>query len=109
MDEVLRVIDLGIASADAECVQLLYQFGDLLVRYTDWQELEREKKFHDVLAFRWQEFTDEAPRNDASYEVENSGWLSLQATAQEVKSDNYAHFRICFNQSGVLDVLALRI
>ena len=109
MSEVLRMVDLGIVSADAESVQLLYQFGDLFLRYTDWQKVEREKKFHDVLAFRWQEFTDDAPRNDVSYEVENSGWLALQATAQEVESANYAHFRICFNQNGVLDVLALRI
>lgn len=107
-NEELHAIDIGVSSADAESVQLHYQFGDLLIRYNDWQEREREKKFFDVLAFRWQEFDDDAPRNDASYEVLHSQWLNAQAKAQEVNADAYVHHRICFNNNGVLDVVSLR-
>lgn len=107
--EGLREIDIGVSLADAESVQLLYRFGDLVVRYTDWQENEQEKKFHDVLAFRWQEFDNDAPRNDTSYEVVNSSWLAAQARAHEVDPTYYIHVRACFNENGVLDVLCLHI
>lgn len=107
MNDSLRQIDLGFSPADAESVELLYQFGDLLVRYKDGREIEQEKKFHDVLAFKWQAFDDDAPRNDVSYEVQNSQWLKSQAKVQEVPPEGYVHYRICFNENGVLDVLAL--
>ena len=59
--EKLEGVDIGVSAADAENVELLYQFGDLLLRYRDWEEQECEKKFFDVLAFRWEEFTNQAP------------------------------------------------
>jgi hypothetical protein len=107
--EELLAIDVGVSSADAETVQLFYQFGDLLVLYKDWKEQEQEKRFFDVLAFRWQEFEDDAPRNDAAYEVVNSGWLASQAKAQDVAPEPYIHLRICFNGNGVLDVISLKL
>lgn len=108
LEEQLHDIDIGLSTADAENVQLIYQFGDLLLRYTDWKEQECEKKFNDVLAFRWEEFTDHAPRDDCSFEIINSAWLVAQARAQEVDPCNYIHYRICFNCNGVLDVITLR-
>jgi hypothetical protein len=105
-NEELRQVDIGVLTADADSVQLLYQFGDLLVRYTDWKEQEQEKKFFDVLAFCWQEFDNNAPRNDVAYEVLNSSWLRTQAKAQDVTPEGYVHLRVCFNQNGVLDVIS---
>ena len=107
-NEELRQVSIGVSTADAESVQLFYQFGDLLVRYADWQEQEQEKKFFDVLAFRWQEFDNDAPRDDASYEVQNSSWLLAQAKAQEVAPEGYVHLRVCFNKQGVLDVISFQ-
>ena len=107
--EELRETNIGVSSADAESVQLLYQFGDLVVRYIDWKEQEREHKFFDVLAFRWQEFEDLEPRNDATYEVLNSNWLISQAKAQEAAPSDYVHHRVCFNGNGVLDVISLKL
>lgn len=106
--EELREVNIGTSTADADSVQLFYQFGDLLVRYTDWKEQEQEKKFFDVLAFRWQEFDNDAPRNDAAYEVLNSSWLLAQAKAQDVTPEAYVHLRVCFNENGVLDVISFQ-
>ncbi|PWF39108.1 hypothetical protein [Massilia glaciei] len=107
--ERLEGVDIGVSAADAENVELLYRFGDLLLRYRDWMEQECEKKFLDVLAFRWEEFTNQAPRDDSSFEVVNSTWLTVQAKAQEVEPSDYIHYRICFNGNGVLDVIMLRL
>ena len=91
-EEELQYIDIGMATADAGSVQLLYQSGDLLLRYKDWQDQACEKKFYSVLAFRWEEFTDQAPRDDLSFQVINSTWLTAQAKIQEVTPSNYIHF-----------------
>lgn len=107
--ERLEGVDIGVSAADAENVELLYRFGDLLLRYRDWEEQEREKKFFDVLAFRWKEFANQAPRDDSSFEIVNSTWLTVQAKAQEVEPSDYIHYRICFNGNGVLDVIMLRL
>lgn len=108
IQEELRETDIGVSAADAESVQLFYQFGDLMLHYIDWKEQEREHKFYDVISFRWQEFEGQAPRNDVTYEVINSSWLISQAKAQEVCPNDYLHHRICFNGNGVLDVISLK-
>jgi hypothetical protein len=104
------VADLGVSTADGEDVQLQFTRGDLSLRFLDWQEQPRELVFHDVIAFRWQEFDESALniRDDTTYEVIDSEWLQRQAQLQAVDVDQYAHYILCFNACRNLDVLARR-
>ncbi len=102
------VADLGVSTADGEDVQLQFTRGDLSLRFLDWQEQPRELVFHDVLAFRWQEFDESGLNDDTTYEVVDSEWLQRQAQLQAVAVDQYAHYILCFNACGNLDVLARR-
>lgn len=106
VDEVLQEVDLGFSPADAELPRLSYAGADLTVHFVDWSEQVREVKFCGVLGFRWQAFNNDAPRDDASYEVVNSKWLETQATLVDEPADQYKHYRICFNRHGALDVVS---
>ena len=102
--------NLGVATADAREVQLQYLRGDLSLQFLDWQEHHRKLVFQDAIAFRWQEL-DESEfeiRDDMTYEVVDSEWLLLQAQLAAVPIEQYAHYKLCFNASGTLDVLSKR-
>jgi hypothetical protein len=101
-------VDLGISTADAESVELRFINADLHLSFIDWRDLPRQLVFRNVLAFRWQEFDENDIRNDAAYEVTESEWLARQADLQLVSSTEYAHYKLCFNAIGMLDVLASR-
>lgn len=101
--------NLGISPADAEQVALRLEKGDLYVSFVDWKEEPRSLIFRDVLAHRWQELDDPVPRDDTTFEALDSPWLARQAQLQGVSADGYAHYVLCFNACGVLDVLARRL
>jgi hypothetical protein len=101
---------LGIHTADAEQVSVQFSAGDLHLSYVDWQEQPRSATFQDVLGFRWQELDDaDVPRDDTTFEVVDSPWLNQQAKLQAARAEDYAHYTLCFNACGVLDVLARRL
>jgi hypothetical protein len=109
MRELLVEKFIGVHTADAEGVELRFQAGRLHLAYSDWQERRRDAHFTDVLAFRWQEQIEEAmPRDDTSYEVIDSNWLRSHADIQ-TPGVRYAHYKLCFNACGVLDVLCQAI
>lgn len=101
--------DLGVSTADADKVAIHFDRGDLRLSFTDWQEQCRNVVFRDVLAFRWQELDDAVPRDDATYQAIESTWLDRQARLQSVSPDQFSHYVLCFNGSGVLDVLARHV
>jgi len=101
--------NLGVSTADAEEVALRFEHGDLCLSFVDWKEQPRSLTFRDVLAHRWQELDDPVPRDDTVFEVVDSPWLARQAQLQGVPKDEYAHYVLCFNARGVLDVLAKRL
>jgi hypothetical protein len=107
-----RPVDLGVSTADADAVELRFSRGDLHLRLVDWQEQRREIVFRAVLGFQWQEFDDaevgQELRNDTTYEVVESPWRVRQAELQGERADDYVHYKLCFNEVGVLDVLAKR-
>ena len=107
-----RAVDLGVVTSDAENVTLGLTNGDLTLAFVDWQEAPHQLVFREVLGFRWQETDEEelgqAIRDDATYEVLNSAWLHRQAERQGERADEYAHYVLCFNAIGALDVLARR-
>jgi hypothetical protein len=101
--------NLGIHTADGERVRITFD-GNLVVSFVDWHEEPRELTLCDVLAFRWQELDDPAvPRDDETYEVVDSGWLARQAELHAVSAADFAHYMLCFNACGVLDVLCRRL
>lgn len=101
--------NLGISTADGEKVTLRLEKGDLYLSFVDWQEQPRSLIFYDVLAHRWQELDDPVPRDDMTFEAVDSPWLARQAELQAVPQDEYAHYVLCFNACGVLDVIARRL
>ena len=101
--------NLGVSVADAESVTLRFEARTLLLAFVDWQEQPRSLVFHDVLAHRWQELDEAVPRDDTTFEVVESPWLARQAELQAVQSEDYAHYLLCFNACGALDVLARRL
>jgi hypothetical protein len=102
-------VDIGVHTADAEDVAVQFSSGDFVLTFVDWQEQPRRKVFGDVLAFRWQEFDEEGIRDDVVYEVRDSDWLARQARLQAVEAEGYAHYKLCFNACGTLDVLCRRV
>jgi hypothetical protein len=99
---------LGVTTADAEKVVTRFENGDLHLSFVDWQGHPRSIIFRDVLAYRWQELDDAVPRDDTTFEALDSPWLERQAALQAVPPNAYAHYVLCFNACGVLDVLARR-
>src|SRR5204863_226416 len=101
--------NLGVSTADAERVALRMEGGDLHLSFVDWKEQPRSLIFREVLAHRWQELDEPVPRDDTTFEALDSPWLARQANLQGVAPDGYAHYVLCFNACGVLDVLARRL
>ena len=108
-NEQFQQINLGVTTADAENVELLFTGGSLSVRYVDWQEKPREAIFKETIAFSWQEQDSTGmPRNDVTYEVSNSEWFARQVSDQP-NAARFHQYRLCFNACGVLDVICAEI
>lgn len=101
--------DLGIVTADAEHVRLVFEARALVLSFVDMHDCPGELTFPEVLAFRWQELDEAGVRDDATYEVVGSAWLARQAELQAVPVGDHAHYMLCFNACGVLDVLCRRM
>jgi hypothetical protein len=101
---------LGLNTADAESVTVRYAAGgELVLEYVDYREQPVSFGFADAIAFRWQEFDEEGIRDDVAYRVVDSPWLARQAELQAVPVEQYAHYKLCFNAAGCLDVLCRRV
>jgi hypothetical protein len=98
---------LDFSTADVEHPSLEYRNGDLVLRFTNWQDKPIVVRFSDVVAFRWQD-DEKLPsnvRDDMAYEVIHSPWLAELRELGAAMSDSH-HFKICFNVCGILDVVA---
>ena len=96
---------IGVHVADAERVELCLRSGELQLKFVDWRKQPQEIVFHEVLAFKWQERDLVAvPREDTTYEVLGSVLLSnhIIIGASHI---TYAHYKLCFNACGTLDVV----
>ncbi|MFO0959150.1 MAG: hypothetical protein U0800_17260 [Isosphaeraceae bacterium] len=101
------------STADAESPRLTAERGSLRVTYRDWREKTVELRFHEVVAFSWDDgeaAVDPAHRDDTSYVVHNTPWLARHREVWTLMpSPEHRHFKLCFNASGVLQVLAARL
>lgn len=96
---------IGVQTADAEQVELRFLSGQLELRYVDWREQPQEMVFHEVLAFKWLEQDSvSVPRDDTTYEVLGSALLSEHVVIGATHI-TYAHYKLCFNACGTLDVV----
>jgi hypothetical protein len=100
--------NLGVITADAQHIALRFDGVDLQLSFVDWREEPQSLKFSNVLAYRWQELDDAVPRDDTTFEAIESPWLERQAELQGVRVAEYAHYVLCFNACGMLDVLTRR-
>jgi hypothetical protein len=108
MEEVYKPIGENIHTADAENPRLSYENGEIIFKFTDWQEIEREVKFYDVAGYKWQDEIDLGfpERDDMPYQVGNSKWVEELKELNVLDSDmEYKHYKLCFNACGVLDVV----
>jgi len=100
---------IGIHSADAERVSLVYQDQELKVSYIDWQERPQTVVLGEVFCFKWQERDlDSPPRDDTTFQVFESTWLREQTNGIP-GTESLVHYKILFNDSGVLDVICNEI
>lgn len=80
-----------------------------MLEFTDWRERKMRVRFTNAAGIRWQELDSTGPedRDDAVFEIVESTWLAdyLRHGARAA-ADELRHYRLCFNASGVLDVLA---
>lgn len=108
MEETYEPIDEHIHTADAENPRLSYENGEIVFKFTDWQEIEREIKFYDVAGYKWQDEIDLGfpDRDDMPYQVNNSKWIAELKELNVLDSDmKYMHYKLCFNACGVLDIV----
>ena len=101
------------STADAESPMLAFEQGTLRLRFLDWQEREVRLRFPETVAFRWEDGDAAVAaehRNDASYRVEDSGWIRrLRESGTVGEADAVTHFKLCFNALGVLEVIAANL
>ncbi|MEZ6186906.1 MAG: hypothetical protein R3F62_18080 [Planctomycetota bacterium] len=103
-------IDLGFSTVDADGVGLTFDKGDVVVRFTDREDADVCVAFREVIGFSWNDELD-APLHpeDAVLRVDDSPWLATQLELAATEDPaTYAHYRLCFNACGVLDVLTRR-
>lgn len=102
-------LDGGFSTADAEYPTMSLDQGTLQVRFRDWQEKDITLRFMNVCAFKWQEASSHGPepRDDTAYEILNSAWVAAHQSEQvRAEAETLRHFKLCFNASGVLEVVA---
>ena len=105
-------LSLGFSTADGYEVCLAFDGKNLTLDFIDWRETHQTTLFREVLAFRWgRELPQGVPRDDNSYEVLESDWLTREVELAGVTQDAilYAHYKLCFCGCGNLDVLCLRL
>lgn len=103
-------VHLGFSTADADDLRLSFANGDIQLSFRDWRETPVDATFDEVLAFHWEDASDDFTlRDDTCYEVPNSSWLSqIREAARLPNFQAYAHYLLCFNALGRLDVICRR-
>ncbi len=104
----IKTIDFGFSTADAEDVVLHFNGSDLLLQFTDWKEQPQEWTFKNVLAYQWGQTSEiDLPENDCTYEIHGSDWLVRETReAGSGGAAKTAHYALCFNACGILEVIA---
>ncbi|WP_027856635.1 hypothetical protein [Marinobacterium jannaschii] len=107
--ERAEIIDPGFSTADAEFPSIDIDEGDLVLRFKDWQEIQREVFFQDTVAFKWQmiEAFIDGEAYDRSHIITDSQWLAEHVKQGEIgPQEEYKHYKFDFNGNGQLEVIS---
>jgi len=107
--ERAEIIDPGFSTADADFPDIYIDEGDLILKFKDWQENQREVFFSDTVAFKWQmiETFIEGEEYDRSHIIIESAWLSEHIKQGEIGArEEYKHYKFNFNGNGQLEVIS---
>jgi hypothetical protein len=101
-----EAFDLGFSTADAQHPSLEFRTGVLHLRFIDWREKSITAIFEEVVEFQWSDEDSTSGNWDyRTYVVCDSPRLS-QCQRAGIATAEHKHFRLCFNELGVLEVLA---
>ena len=109
MPETAKLLQPDFSTADAEYPEFFLRDGVLVLEFTDWRERAVRVRFANAVGVKWQELDSSGPeeRDDSVYEIVGSAWLAAHlAAGVRDAGEELRHFRLCFNPTGVLDVLA---
>ena len=107
--ERAEIIDPGFSTADAGFPEFNMYEGDLTLKFTGWQGIQREVLFLDPVAFKWQiiETFFEGEEYDRSHVITNSEWLAEHIKQGEIGTqEEYKHYKFNFNGNGQLEVIS---
>jgi hypothetical protein len=109
MPERLIWKNLEFSTADAENVELFFFNGTLLwLKFSDWQGQVFQVEFSEIVGFSWseEELEHKKMKDDCVYQVVNSNLLEKHKAVGTIsKLSNHKHYKICFNDYGILDVV----
>lgn len=109
VNERAVVLAAPFSVADAERPTMTFADGSLVVQFVDWTERVVRVTFAKAVAFTWQEeerLPADGERFDAVHRVLDSEWLQEEHLRGVAWCEcEFDHLRLCFNSSGVLDVL----
>ena len=109
MTETATLLEPGFSVADAGYPSFTLNSGILLLEFIDWQARSVRVRFLNAAGVKWQELYSRGPekRDDGVYEIDASSWIEEYLSSYaRTPDDHLRHFRLCFNASGVLDILA---
>jgi hypothetical protein len=102
-------LETWFSTADAEYPGFSLRDGTLVLEFIDWRDQAISAEFANCVGVRWQEVDSPGPqeRDDEAFEIVESEWVRAYYSARaRTIEERVRHFRLCFNESGVLDVLA---
>jgi hypothetical protein len=113
MEVTFEPLQERFSTADATRPEVASKDDLLHVTFHDWQTRVVQLVFHDVAGYSWDDgdaALDSRHRDDGTYLVQNSPWLARHCElGAGAMCQNLKHFKLCFNATGVLQVLASRL
>lgn len=109
--ETAELIEPGFYVADASAPELLVTEGNLRMHFAEWDGKPVHVLFVDAVAHRWgQMYWDgelEGEHFDGTHIIHQSKWLQMHfAQGEAPPGAGYRHYRLNFNASGSLEVIA---
>ena len=113
MSQRAEIIDPGFSVADAHDVVFRYDGENLLLRFRDWRETIVHVVFENTIGFGYRSgegLIHDGERFDACHLIRDSEWLlSMQETGEAWEGATWSHYKLNFNEVGVLEVLCTGI
>ena len=113
MSQRAEIIDPGFSVADADEVVFRHDGENLMLRFRDWREKSILVVFENTIGFGYrsgEELIHEGERYDACHLIHDSHWLRrMQEQGEAWEGPTWNHYKLNFNEGGVLEVLCTGI